>query len=86
MSKLGNEYCVDNVETNRKLYQIVATGEIEMFSGEHRFHSGKVFTSTPTEVEINGFVDACCSGGEIINLKRETVKIKIVELNLINNG
>jgi len=68
-----------------KLYQIIAEGDLDGFSGTHRFHSGRVFTETPSKEEINDFIDACCDEETFVHLKRDTVKTKIAELKLIDN-
>lgn len=72
------------------VYQMVCVGERKHFSNRGKFNHGKVFESKDqiTDEVKEDFITACCDSedaNDLYDLKRQTVKIKIVELTLIKN-
>jgi len=70
-----------------KVYQILAKGERKSFSGEGKFSSKQVYLTEPSKEKIDAFVNSCCNGKfphDLMDLKIETVKTYILELQLID--
>lgn len=68
------------------LYQIVAEGQYTSWSERGKYMSQKVFTSPPSEDEIEEFKQACAkSNGELLDmsLKYDTIAIRVNKLMLI---
>jgi hypothetical protein len=64
-----------------------ATGPLYLLDGEHSIISRKVYTAMPDETEIEEFKKRCGpDGGELRNLNPTRIKIKIFELDLVNNS
>ena len=64
------------------LYQIHVTGEWQNFAGENKFVSKKVYLTSPSQEEIDEFIDKCTGKfkSSLYDLNPDTVIVKILEL------
>ncbi|MFA5207432.1 MAG: hypothetical protein WC428_02130 [Candidatus Paceibacterota bacterium] len=72
---------------NKTFYQIIAIGNKKFFDGVGKFHSKKIYSKTPTEEQINEFIETCTNSLHPFNfydLEKEELVIKIIELQLID--
>jgi hypothetical protein len=72
---------------NKIYYQIVASGNKKFFDGVGKFYSKKIYSKTPTEEQINEFIEACTNSPHpfsLHDLDKEGLEIKILELQLID--
>ncbi len=68
------------------IYQIKAEGYLKCFDGKKTYSSRKVFVNTPSESDVEEFIDSCCDspdGNNFFDLDRKGLKTFIVELTLI---
>jgi len=68
-----------------KVFQIVVHGIYKNFENKGKFHSKEVYVNEPTQDDIDAFVDKCCNSkhpSNFYDLKRDTVEVIVVELNV----
>jgi hypothetical protein len=71
--------------TGTNLYQICVSGRYKSFEGKHKFHSKKVYIETPSQTEIEAFVQKCCNSEHpysLYDLDINTIDISILTLEL----
>ena len=62
-------------------YQIAVKWSYQSFDGQKTYYSKNVFTSTPSQEEIDKFIDLCCGDG-LFDLERENIEIRVLSLIL----
>ena len=67
------------------VYSIFVSGSCDCVSNRFTAHSKEIYTSKPTQEQINNFVNRCCTGGFINLNKEEEYKVQIIEHPLIEN-
>jgi hypothetical protein len=69
------------------VYQIACSGEYKSTEGHGKYSSKKVYKHTPTQDEIDDFIDKCCNSvfpNDLFDLDINTVTVRINELIIID--
>jgi hypothetical protein len=65
-------------------YQIQARGDYESLNGTTAYYSKAIYKKKPNEIEINKFIKKCINPDDVFNLNKESIKIKIFELEVVD--
>lgn len=69
-----------------KLIQICVRGEGKFTGNRGVFYSQTVYSTTPSQEEVDSFVERCCTSTNGVqstwDLEKKTVKVSFVELEL----